>query len=177
MPRKKPTEKLVKSRDPEQVTADLPRLKPDEITIDDLHGRIIKLSPGEVFWKIPNSTAVTLTRFGGGFSSFAVPKTLEYYEYEAILDGLRFGRILLSNDPNETVVQNEQATFRVMNPDQWSIAAYRILDTKDTALLQDMLTAEDNLLTLERALEIEQSERRRSDIIDSIKARINIVKR
>lgn len=149
-------------------------LRPDELTIDDIKGSVVRLADGEVFWKIPNSTFI-LSRFDSQYASTKIESTMSYFEYIAILDGLKFGKLQLT-DETTGADKNTGIKMMVMNPDQWSISAYRLIDHKDIDYISDLIADEDNLLTLERALEIETTEHKRERILDLLRARITAVK-
>ena len=169
--------KVVKTIDPESQLSKA-SIRPDELTIDDLYGSVIRLADGEVFWKIPGSDFI-LSRFDSQYVSRRIEKDLDYFVYTSLLDGLRCGKLRIAN--GDTIdgdgEKNNGVRMMLMNPDQWSISAYRLVDQKDVDFITDLVKHEDNLLTLERALEIESSEHKRTRVIDLLNARITAVKK
>lgn len=166
--------KTITARDPEHTIISKRSIDPGKLTIDDIKGSVIRLADSEVFWKIPNSDII-LSRFSNQEASILVAANLVHAEYAALLDGLRYGKLVLTDET--TVTTREPAAMMLMNPDQWTIGAFRLLDMASTADLRESLAVEDNLLTLERALELESGDRKRDAVISLLAERISAVKK
>lgn len=94
-----------------------------------------------------------------------------------LISSLRAGKIMISENPESIVAKTASAVL--MNPDQWSITAHNIVDLIDVEKVIARIKDEDNLMILEKCLEVELAEnnKKRQAVIEAITEQIKEVKK
>lgn len=139
----------------------------ENITLEKLKGQTVELCEDQVMWAL-NPNSIVLSRFGD-VTSFVVPKTLNDFELQIIMNGIKLRKIRLTEKANkyESIKQEEV----IMN-DDLTKKAYFILDSKTDEELDELINSEANIGIIESALKIENIEKKRKPVIKKLEKKI-----
>jgi len=143
-----------------------PSIPADEVTPDLIvSGCIVRLGPGEVFWKL-DSGKVELNAFQGKITAKVEGRKLTETEVMFVLNGIRTGRVMVVDKEDKgTPVNTKWLTS------EYAPRARRLLDHKDPEF-PEAVKRTYSFNVLETALEIEKEEKNRKDRVSLLTKKI-----
>jgi len=145
-------------------------MAPQEVTVDHVKaGLVLRLGPGEVFWKI-DSGKVELNAFTGKLSTKVDGSKLTDREVRFVLNGIRTGRVIVV----DKLVTGKPVDTKWLTS-EYAPAARRLLDYKDHQFMEAARRTFSRK-TLEVALELEKEGQARPNRINLLTSQLASLK-